>query len=138
MVIDNFSIARELEQSAGTVDMEVLKQKILQPQQDYIRILRENNPFYVPVAQAPETNTESPQAQVPVKPPVRFIYKGNAVLKSKEVAVVEDALNQETLFLSKGESIGGYVLINFTPDFAILRSQEGEELIINREEDDDL
>jgi hypothetical protein len=100
---------------------------------DFVRTLRSNNPFFVPSAPAvpPEAAAESPK---PKTPPVRFIYRGQATLKSKPVVVIEDLLTQETVFVGLNEKIGDFTLINFSDSQITLHAADtGKELVIKRE-----
>ena len=100
---------------------------------DFIRTLRSNNPFFVPAAPAIAVPAagESPK---PKKPPARFVYRGQATLKSKPVVVIEDALTQETVFVGLNEKIADSTLVNFSDAQITLRAiDNGKELIIKRE-----
>jgi len=100
---------------------------------DFIRTLRSNNPFFIPAAPAIAAPAagESPK---PKKPPVRFIYRGQATLKSKPVVVIEDALTQETVFVGLNEKIADFTLVNFSDAQITLKAiDNGKELVIKRE-----
>lgn len=63
----------------------------------------------------------------------RFYYRGLAVLKGKEVVVIEDASSGDFLFLALGQKIGEYKLKDFTPEEITLESLKNKkELIIKR------
>lgn len=99
-----------------------------------INSLRANNPFSRVLAQEP--------VESPLKPPVeqskqgpRFVYQGKAILRSKEVAVIEDTLNQETVFLAPGDKAGDFILIELSESQIILKNKNtGQEIIIKRQE----
>ncbi len=102
-------------------------------QEKFINMLRGKNPFSV--ASPPETQEELP-AQVSGQPKKlsRFLYRGKAVLKTKEVAVIEDTLNQETVFLALQEKIGDFILKELQDFQIILKNiNNGQEMSIKRE-----
>lgn len=111
----------------------------LEPQeQNWDRVLRGSNLFFVP-AQKEMSSSDQAQAASKTKKPkqeARFLYRGKATLKSKEVVVIEDTLNQETLFLAPGDSVGNFTLDSFSTDQALLKNADnGQEIIIKREEE---
>jgi hypothetical protein len=116
-------------------DIKDIKEVLPPKELDSIRILRNMNPFLVAQATRPalpelETAVKTEAAQVP-----RFIYRGKALLKSKEVVVIEDTLNKETVFLDLKEKIGGFLLKEFSDTQIILENMDdGKETIIEREE----
>jgi len=116
---------------------EGLKEQSPETEQSFSRILRSNNPFFVP-AQKEEPLSGQAQAAVKTEKPKqisRFLYRGKATLKSKEVVVIEDTLNQETIFLAQGEKIDNFILNKFSDDEAVLKNLDnGQETIIKRGE----
>lgn len=96
---------------------------------NFIHILRSNNPFFVA---PPKEKAAAPMAGAPdeARPLSRFFYRGKAILKGREVMVIEDALNKEVRFAAVGESIGGYILVNAGGDRIILKKADTEEEII--------
>ncbi len=104
---------------------------------NYLAALRAANLFFVPPAKEPSNVTEEkPIESVPVKP--RFYYRGKVISRGAPQAVIEDTLNQETLFLGKGAKIAGYIMENITDEEAMLRNTvDGQELILkmSREEE---
>jgi hypothetical protein len=120
----------ELAQNEQGQIMPLLKRFSLE-EQNFIYILRSNNPFFI--AQPKQTAAVSPETGEQ-KPLVRFFYRGGAILKSKEVVVIEDALNQEVRFLAPGERIDDYILVDAKDDKIILKKADsGEEIIVERE-----
>ncbi|MFH1457802.1 MAG: hypothetical protein ABIG31_01380 [Candidatus Omnitrophota bacterium] len=107
----------------------------LSPQdQDSIRTLRNSNPFFIPQVVEPVTEN-SPAVKTEPAPGPRFLFRGKARLKSKEVLVIEDTLKKETTFLSLGDRIGNFILKEFSGDQAVLENtQEGKIIIIKQEE----
>lgn len=100
---------------------------------DFIRTLRSNNPFFIPSA-SPVPVSAKGESPKPQKPPERFIYRGQATLKSKPVVVIEDALTQETVFVGLNEKIGDFTLVNFSDAQITLKAiDDGKELVIKRE-----
>lgn len=104
-------------------------------QEKFINILRVSNPFSS--LKPPEAQEELPaQAGGEPKKLARFLYRGKAVLKTKEVAVIEDTLSQETVFLSLQEKIGDFILKELQDVQIILKNiNNGQEIIIKREEE---
>lgn len=102
-------------------------------QEKFISILRSNNPFSVVIP--PEIKEELPvEAAEQTKKPSRFLYRGKAVLKTKEVAVIEDTLNQETVFLGLQEKIGDFILKELQDFQIILKNiNTGQEIIVKGE-----
>ena len=103
-------------------------------QEKFINMLRGNNPLSVAVPA--ETKEELPvQAGEQPKKLSRFLYRGKAVLKTKEVAVIEDSLSQETAFLALEEKIGDFILKELQDFQIILKNiNNDQEIIIKREE----
>ncbi|MFA4889081.1 MAG: hypothetical protein WC628_05865 [Candidatus Omnitrophota bacterium] len=98
--------------------------------------LRAASPFLLPPKKEPKPpeagDTESPQQ---LKPVIRFYYRGKAMLKGKEVALVEDAKNQETAFLAPGDRIAEFTMQEFNEDKVVLKnSQSSEELVVKKQE----
>jgi hypothetical protein len=100
----------------------------------FINTLRASNPFSVPsLEETAELPIQVGSGQ-PKRLP-RFLYQGKAMLKSKEVAVIEDTLNQKTVFLAPQERIGDFILIELTGAQIILKNiNNNQEIIIKREE----
>jgi hypothetical protein len=66
----------------------------------------------------------------------RFLYKGKAILRAKEVVAIEDVLNLETVFLGQGEKIDNFILREFSNEEAVLENiDNGQKIIIKREEE---
>lgn len=106
-------------------------------QDDFIRLLRNNNPFFIAskegVALPIQISGKEDAGQL--KPAPRFIYRGKAILRKKEVAAIEDTLRQETVFLGRDERIGDFTLSYFSDSEIILKNiSNNEEIIIKREE----
>lgn len=117
-----------------------LLQSISLRQTDYFRILRGNNPFFVAAA-APSkgkllqadpkagTTDISPQ----LKPTVRYLYKGRGILRLKEVAIIEDTLTKEIIFLGKNERVDKLVLKSLSDDEVTFKNlDDGGEIILKR------
>ena len=103
---------------------------------DFARILRNKSPFFIPPKPEISVSEGTEEVSRPAKPAVRFIYRGKAKLKNKEVVVIEDTLKQETVFLGKGEKIEDLVLNDFSDNRIILQNiNSGQEIIIKREEE---
>lgn len=102
-------------------------------QEKFINMLRANNPLSVAVPA--ETQEElSVQAGGQPKKLSRFLYRGKAVLRTKEVAVIEDTLNQETVFLALQEKFGDFILKELQDFQIILKNiNTDQEIIIKRE-----
>ena len=99
-----------------------------------ISSLRANNPFAMYGAQEPKGLPSQASAEQSKESP-RFLYQGKAVLKSKEVAVIEDTLNQETIFLAEGERTGDFTLKELKELQIILKNiNSGQETIVKRQE----
>jgi len=102
-------------------------------QEGSINILRGNNTFSVPKSQEALPAPVAASAEQPKQAP-RFLYRGKATLKSTEVAVVEDTLNQKTVFLAPQEKIGDFMLKELKVQEIILKNiTNGQEIIIKRE-----
>jgi len=103
-------------------------------QEKFINILRGNNPFFAPGPKEFATLTAKATAQQ-LKQIPRFLYKGKAILKSKEVAVIDDTLNKETVFLSLQEKIGDFILKELEESQIMLENiNNAKQVIIKREE----
>lgn len=92
-------------------------------EEESVHILRSNNPFIMFDLPEKKEETPPPAAEKPKEPSqqeARFYYKGRAVLRGAEVAVIEDAVKKETLFLNNGEKIGNCVLKSFDAEQAVL------------------
>ena len=130
-IVDNLEISK-----SGRVDecsMTILKEVALK-QENFIYTLRSSDPFFVSLAQQKEA-AASGQTQEAPQPLTRFYYRGKAVLRSKEVVVIEDILNQETVFLGLNERIGNFILKDFSNDEAVLKNiDDAKETIIKRGE----
>lgn len=101
-------------------------------EQNFIYILRSNNPFFV--AQPKQTTLAPPEGGEKQESLSRFFYRGKAILKSKEVVIIEDTLNKEEHFSALGERIGDYILVDAKDDKIILKKADtGEEVIVGRE-----
>ncbi len=102
-----------------------------------VRILRTNNPFGV--AQIKESSLTTQQAEqqnldkdkkVQLS---RFLYQGKAILKTKEVVVIEDTLNNEVIFLGKGQNYGNFRLKDFSDEKLILENiDDGSVIVIKK------
>ncbi|MDD4940062.1 MAG: hypothetical protein PHE18_06660 [Candidatus Omnitrophica bacterium] len=102
-------------------------------QEKNISSLRANNPFLG--TQSLEPASLPPQPPAEVKQGERFLYQGKAILRSKEVAVLEDTLRKETFFLAVGEKEGGFILKSMTDTELILKNAvTGEEISVKRQE----
>lgn len=108
--------------------------EVFSGEEKIINSLRANNPFFRVLAQEPPAlPSKAPVEQSKQAP--RFIYQGKAVLKSKEVAVIQDTLNQETIFLAPGEKTGDFILQELKELQIILKNiNTGQEIIIKRQE----
>lgn len=99
-----------------------------------INTLRASNLFSVPKAEA---STGSSQAALPAqeaKQSARFLFRGKAMLKAKEVAVVEDTLSKRTVFLAVEEKIGDFILKELKEQEIILKNRiNGQEIRVKRE-----
>lgn len=103
-------------------------------QQNYERILRRKNPFLAVVAKQIDTGGRFAQVSDTPKQIKRFFYRGKATLKGKEVVVIEDALNKETVFLSIGETISNFNVKNFTDEYVVFENiNDNKEMTIGRE-----
>jgi hypothetical protein len=106
---------------------------ILGEKEDLINILRANNSFLVSRLKEPGESISPVNVEPPKQLP-RFLYRGKAILNSKEVAVIEDTLNQETLFLSPEERIDDFILKDLKDEEIIMEDIKNEkEIIITRE-----
>lgn len=110
---------------------------VLKEERASLETLRASNPFIVPQAKGAVLSfeeTKSQEEQIPQKQKERFFFRGKALLQSREVAVIEDSLNQETHFLARGERIGKFVLAEFSDSQAVLKDiLENKELILELE-----
>jgi hypothetical protein len=106
-------------------------------EQNFIRILRAKNPFLVEVAEeAPLSGQKQTSETGKPKKLSRFLYKGKAILRAKEVVAIEDVLNLETVFLGQGEKIDNFILREFSNEEAVLENiDNGQKIIIKREEE---
>lgn len=95
--------------------------------------LRSKSPFAVPVKPVVAVIEEAPAAEE-TKPVQRFFYKGRAVLRKKNVAVLEDTLRGETLFLSTGDTFDAFRLKEFSDTEAVLEGSEHLLTVIKRED----
>ena len=104
-------------------------------QEKFINILRVSNPFSL--ALPPGAQEELPaQAGVPAEKLARFLYRGKAALQTKEVAVIQDTLSQETVFLAWQGKIGDFILKELQDLQIILKNiNNGQEVTIKREEE---
>lgn len=118
-----------------TIIFTPLKVKEIFSEEDkIINSLRANNPFSVVKAQEP-TGLPSKTSAEQLKQSPRFLYQGKAILKSKEVAVIEDTLNQETIFLAPEERTGDFILKELKELQIILKNTNtGQEIIVKRQE----
>jgi len=108
--------------------------EIFSGEEKIINSLRANNPFYAGKAQEPTGISSKAAAEQPKQPP-RFLYLGKAILKSKEVAVIEDTLSQETIFLAPGERTGDFTLKELKELQIILKNiNTSQEIIVKRQE----
>lgn len=127
-IVDNLEISK-----SGRVDecsMTILKEVALK-QENFIYTLRSSDPFFVSLAQQKEGSSQE-QTQAP-QPLTRFYYRGKAVLRSKEVVVIEDILNQETVFLGLNERIGNFILKDFSDEkVVLLDTDNNQEITIAR------
>lgn len=101
--------------------------------------LRSLSPFAVPVPKeeviVPGVTTEERPAEQQQKPVQRFLFRGRATLHGKDIAVIEDTLRQETVFLSRGEVYERFILKDFSQEGAILEGSDNQIItIINEEE----
>lgn len=98
----------------------------------YVSMVRGNNPFFV-ASRLKDEQEELPQSiSEPIQ--VRFIYRGKAVLKGKEVVVVEDTVNKETSFVGIGDRLGKFIVSSFSDDTLTLKKNgTSENLLIKRE-----
>lgn len=104
-------------------------------QEKFINILRGNNPLSVNMPPGAKEGTPLQVSEQPKKLS-RFLYRGKAVLKTKEVAVIEDTLSQETVFLAWEEKIGDFILKELQDFQIILKNiNSGQEMSIKREEE---
>ncbi|MCX5697576.1 MAG: hypothetical protein NTU54_06400 [Candidatus Omnitrophica bacterium] len=109
-------------------------------QEDLARILKINNPFMHEGEQKNESK-EQPQPSAQQKKEKtdeeRFFYHGKAILRSKEVAVIEDTENQETIFVARGDNVGNFTLKDFSEDQAVLgaSSPGAKDVVIKRAEE---
>jgi hypothetical protein len=106
---------------------------IFSGQEKFVNILRGNNPFSLPKpAESQATPLQAP-AQQPKESP-RFLYRGKAMLKAKEVAIIEDTLNKKTVFVAPQDRIGDFTLKELKAQEIILKNvNDGKEITIKRE-----
>jgi hypothetical protein len=97
-----------------------------------VSVLRGKSPFVIPVKQEVIAEAAAPVEEE--KPAQRFFYKGSAVLQKKSVAVLEDSLRGETLFLSAGEKFDVFRLKAFSETEATLEGNENFLTVIKRED----
>lgn len=110
----------------------------IKEERDFARTLRGASPFFIPVEKkaplAPQKQETAPVDQAALAL-ARFAYRGRAVLRSKDVVVIEDTLNQETLFLGRDERIGDFTVQDFSDDQVILKDKDDDkELVVRRTE----
>ncbi len=102
--------------------------------EESLKTLRNTSPFFIPVVLTsfPEA---APEAKAQVPPLPRFIFRGKARLKSKEVVVIEDTLKKKTVFWGKGDQIGPFLLKDFSEKEVVMQNMDdGNEMIIKQEE----
>lgn len=99
--------------------------------QNFIAILRNRNPFFVPLPKETPQAAANPAAATlsEGKASPRFIYRGKAVLKKKEVVVIEDTLNKETVFLGLKERLGNLRVKDFSDEEVILENAEDSSAV---------
>lgn len=117
---------------------EIKKAILSQDEEKFARALRGANPFLT-VTPVPKGEVEEVRSVAKSEKPKiqqRFFYHGRATLKSKEVAVIEDTLNEETIFLAQGESIGNFVLKEILSDQIVLENiLDKKEIVIKQAEE---
>lgn len=104
-----------------------------------VSLMRGNSPFVIPerrkeeIMLAEEASAEpEPEPEIPRQ---RFYFRGKATLQSQEVAVVEDTMRQETVFLARGERYDTYLMKDFSDDGIILEGIDDKAItVINRED----
>jgi len=107
--------------------------QIFAEQDKNISFLRANNPFSLVKGQE-QTGQPSKASEQPKQAP-RFLYQGKAVLKGKEVAVIVDALTQETIFLAPDEKTGDFVLKELKDlQITLKNTNTGQEIVVKRQE----
>jgi hypothetical protein len=114
-------------------------QEFISLEEDLSRILKINNPFTREGEKRQEAEASSQPAaegEEEKKGQERFFYRGKAILRSKEVAVIEDAQNQETFFVSREEKVGDFILKDFSDEEAVLGAAAPgfEDLVLKRAE----
>lgn len=104
-------------------------------QQNYERTLRRKNPFLAVIPNQIDSGGRFIQgSEAPPKPLKRFFYRGKATLKGKEVVVIEDGLNKETVFAGIGEKIASFSVKNFTEEYVVFENiNDHKETTIARE-----
>lgn len=109
---------------------------ILSEQEKFVNTLRSGNPFSVAKPQE-FTQVQAAKALEQLKKQLpRFLYRGKAVLKSKEVAVIEDTLYQETLFVAPQENLGSFILQELEESQIVLKNiNNNQQIIIKRGEE---
>lgn len=113
-----------------------LDEPFLEIAQNFTPILRNKNPFFVT---APKEKSQLPsEGKIYVtteegKPAPRFLYRGKAILKTKEVVVIEDTLNKETVFLGLQDKYGNLKLTYSSDEDVILENiNDGSKIFIKR------
>jgi hypothetical protein len=106
--------------------------------EEYTRTLRNNSPFFAYEPPKPP-EVVGPPSSGP-KPPAketssagRFVYHGRGLLKGEEVAVIEDTLSKETVFLGVANKLAGiFLLKSFSEEQAVLKNMQTKEEIVIR------
>lgn len=100
-----------------------------------VNTLRGSDVFAVPktTLTSPQAGDGAGSAEKPKQAP-RFIYRGKAVLRDKEVAVVEDTLAQKTVFVASGEKINDFILRKFDNQEIILENADSSQKITIKRE----
>jgi hypothetical protein len=99
-----------------------------------IRSLRNINLFLIPQPIEPVVEASSVAKKEPAPGP-RFLFRGKARLKSKEVVVIEDTLKKETVFLGQGERIDNFLLKEFSDNQAVLENTDDAKVTIIKQEE---
>ena len=89
--------------------------------QQAISVIRSTNPFVV-IKHVEPPVPEANKAAQETKPAQRFFYRGKAVLRGVAVAVVEDTLSKETVFLKKEEVYKDFKLNDFTLNEVVIEN----------------
>ncbi|MFH1414445.1 MAG: hypothetical protein ABIG56_06330 [Candidatus Omnitrophota bacterium] len=99
--------------------------------QGYISVLRGRNPFHLEtpkIISATEVKEE-------VRLAPRFLYKGTAVSKEKEIVVIQDTMSEETVFIGLNGSYGDFKLKEFSDQTAVFENvKDNSTIIIKKEE----